>query len=45
MLKTGRLEGELYYGRQLLFGQLFNNLQWAALLTSLIQHDEVSFQI
>ena len=27
------------------FGQLFNNLQPAALLTSLIQYDEVSFQI
>ena len=27
------------------FGQRFNNLQRAALLTSLIQYDEVSFQI
>ena len=30
---------------QAFFGQRFNNLQRAALLTSLIQYDEVSFQI
>ena len=27
------------------FGQRFNNLRWAALLTSLIQYDGASFQI